>query len=316
MSPKLERAKEVIELQFSHEILLKHREHRLVSQELAKCQVALEQLRRCHLIPYLVNVPTPERMLNWAPAFGVVDGPYARHLAKWLIPDPKFDGIPAPTLVQPENTRTWNSVDARLGRNSTDKAGVARNRGRRTRGLAGQKLQALPYDYSQPRGKAGPCILKRTSDGKIIKSHEEAAIACGHSINRDKAGGIAGVQPSVVHPAPIPTGPAHIFAHGDAMTYSNACFSVTKRIDDLLESVRIVNPVYSATIQQPLTSFKSLSDAPNLAELARKKGLDINITELVREAKTKVEWDFLLSSDDKMDDRKDDFPDGEIDPVD
>ncbi|KAH6645594.1 hypothetical protein BKA67DRAFT_696604 [Truncatella angustata] len=315
MSPKLERAKEVIELQFSHEILLKHREHRLVSQELAKCQVALEQLRRCHLIPYLVNVPTPERMLNvtngqgpalqanmsvqvpqWAPAFGVVDGPYARHLAKWLIPDPKFDGIPAPTLVQPENTRTWNSVDARLGRNSTDKAGVARNRGRRTRGLAGQKLQALPYDYSQPRGKAGPCILKRTSDGKIIKSHEEAAIACGHSINRDKAGGIAGVQPSVVHPAPIPTGPAHIFAHGDAMTYLNACFSVTKRIDDLLES--------------------SLSDAPNLAELAKKKGLDINITELVREAKTKVEWDFLLSLDDKMDDRKDDFPDGEIDPVD
>ncbi|KAH8194325.1 hypothetical protein TruAng_011501 [Truncatella angustata] len=101
-----------------------------------------------HLIPYLVNVPTPERMLNvtngqgpalqanmgvqvpqWAPAFGVVDGPYARHLAKWLISDPKFDGIRAPTLVQPENTRTWNSVDARFGRNSTEKAGVARNMG-------------------------------------------------------------------------------------------------------------------------------------------------------------------------------------------
>ncbi|KAH8194326.1 hypothetical protein TruAng_011502 [Truncatella angustata] len=145
---------------------------------------------------------------------------------------------------------------------------------------------------------------------------KQAAIACGHSIDRDKAGGTAGVQPSVVYPAPTLTGPAHIFARGDAMSYSDACFSVAKRIDDLLESVRIVNAVYSARIQQPLTCFKSSSDAPNLAELARKKGLDISIAKLVRKAKTIVEWGLILSSDDEMDDRKDNIPDGEINPVD
>ena len=44
--------REAIESQFSLEILLKHNELRLINQELAKCQVGLEQLRRCHLIPY------------------------------------------------------------------------------------------------------------------------------------------------------------------------------------------------------------------------------------------------------------------------
>ena len=38
--------------QLSLEILLKHNELRLIDQEIAKCQVALEQLRRCAEIPY------------------------------------------------------------------------------------------------------------------------------------------------------------------------------------------------------------------------------------------------------------------------
>jgi GATA zinc finger len=39
-----------IESHFGLEILLKHDELRLINQEMAKCQIALEQLRRCHLI--------------------------------------------------------------------------------------------------------------------------------------------------------------------------------------------------------------------------------------------------------------------------
>jgi ADA HAT complex component 1 len=120
----LDDARDEIRHQFGLEILLKHDELRLINQELAKCQVALEQLRRCHLIPYPVNCPTPEQMLNvsagkgpaiqsrpgeavprWAPPFGVVDGPYARHYAKWLIPDPSFDGIQPEWHFTPEASR-------------------------------------------------------------------------------------------------------------------------------------------------------------------------------------------------------------------
>ncbi|KAH6652656.1 hypothetical protein BKA67DRAFT_592938 [Truncatella angustata] len=361
MSSRLERAKEAIELQFSQEILLKHQEHRLINQELAKCQVALEQLRRCHLIPYPVNVPTPEQMLNvtngqgpalqakmgaqvpqWAPPFGVTDGPYARHLAKWLIPDPKFDGIPAPILVHPENVRARNSVDARPGRNSIGEVGAAQNKGRRSRESAGQKLQALPSGYTQPKGKAGPCILKRAADGKMVKlvcvtchredfsstqgfinhcriahkkeykSHEEAAVACGHPIEVDEAGGAVGVQPPVVHhtPTPTPTGPAHPFARGNAISYSDACFSVAKRIEDLMESIRNANPVNSTPLRHPHANFKSSSDAPSLSEMARKKGIDINMAELVHDARTKIDLDSLL--DDEMDESEDDSTDVEV----
>lgn len=106
VAPNTDRVVDIINQQFGTEILLKHQELRFINQELAKCQVALEQLRRCHLIPYPTSCPTPQQMLDisqgkgsavqgragepaaqWAPPFGVTDGPYARHYAKWLIPD-------------------------------------------------------------------------------------------------------------------------------------------------------------------------------------------------------------------------------------
>ncbi|TQS33599.1 hypothetical protein Golomagni_06050, partial [Golovinomyces magnicellulatus] len=182
----LDRARDEIRHQFGLEILLKHDELRLINQELAKCQVALEQLRRCSLIPYPINCPTPEQMLNvtngkgpalasfpgepvpkWAPPFGVIDGPYARHYAKWLIPDPAFDGI------QPE----WNLPEYARGRGSTADGRSTRNsftettvgvKGRPARANAGQKLHALSSGYPQPKDKAGPCVLKR-ADGQTVK---------------------------------------------------------------------------------------------------------------------------------------------------
>jgi len=100
--------RQTISSQLSLEILLKHRELRLIDQELAKCQVALEQLRRCSEIPYpALQQPseqvttgkgaalrkTSERFPAKSPApWGVTDGPYSRHYAKWLLPDPQFDG--------------------------------------------------------------------------------------------------------------------------------------------------------------------------------------------------------------------------------
>ncbi|CAK7568186.1 MAG: hypothetical protein SEPTF4163_006170 [Sporothrix epigloea] len=226
--------KDVVQYQFSHEILVKHNELRLIEQELAKCQIALEQLRRCHLIPYPVDCPTPEQMLDiasgrgihvrpkpgatvpkWSPPFGVVDGPYARHYAKWLISDPVFDGPLAnwPGLALPvQSSRSHASADARATRNSITDA----SRARTVRGASGQKLQALSNGYPQPKDRAGPCVLKR-SDGKVVKlvctdchrdnfsstqgfinhcriahkrdykSHDEAALHCGQPIEADTA---------------------------------------------------------------------------------------------------------------------------------
>ena len=43
---------QVIDNEFNMQILMKHNELRLIEQELAKCQIALEQLRRCEVRPY------------------------------------------------------------------------------------------------------------------------------------------------------------------------------------------------------------------------------------------------------------------------
>lgn len=227
-SPATDRIVDIINQQFGTEILLRHQELRFINQELAKCQAALEQLRRCHLIPYPTTCPTPQQMLDivdgkvpavqsktgspvpqWAPPFGVVDGPYARHYAKWLIPDPKFDGqipewqaMPAASTAVAEGRSMRNSIaeGATIGK-------------RVARGQTGGQKPSAGFAPPPPKTK-GPCILKR-SDGKLVKlvcngcnpsredfsstqgfinhcrishrrefkSHEEAAVHCGQPID-------------------------------------------------------------------------------------------------------------------------------------
>jgi ADA HAT complex component 1 len=222
-------------VELSHEILLKHNELRLINQEMAKCQVALEQLRRCHLIPFPATAPTPAQMLNisagtgpplqtpgqpvpqWAPPFGVVDGPYSRHYAKWLIPDPRFDGA-AP--VQREAATAATALGGRSMRTNSIEAAHPMGTKRGPRGsISGASIgaaasAALFCPPPPPRGRAGPCVLKR-SDGKVVKlvckgcardnfsntqgflnhcriahqaeykSHDEAAMACGVEVSAD-----------------------------------------------------------------------------------------------------------------------------------
>ncbi|EPE08159.1 spindle poly body spacer protein spc110 [Ophiostoma piceae UAMH 11346] len=189
--PSMEEVTDIVQYQFSHEILLKHSELRLIEQEMAKCQIAMEQMRRCHLIPYPTTCPTPQQMLDissgrgppvrtrpgasvpkWSAPFGVTDGPYARHYAKWLIPDPVFDGVSstlvAPTSVsQQSRSRSAVSADIRSTRNNSC-AVPDTTKGRPTRTSAGQKLQALANAYPPARSRAGPCVLKR-SDGQVVK---------------------------------------------------------------------------------------------------------------------------------------------------
>lgn len=244
-----EKVHDLIQFQFGLEILHKHEELRLIDQELAKCQVALEQLRRCHLIPYPITCPTPDQMVEiasgkgpalrkpgkevprWAPPFGVIDGPYARHYAKWLIPDPMFDGM-LPEWQSPYDMRSSRATaEGRTTRNSAGDVALG-SKQRPVRGNAGQKLQTLMGGgYPTPKSKTDPCTLKRQSDGKTVKlvcldchrenflsiqgfinhcriahrrdfkSHEEAAIHSGQPIEtNDAAKTPAPTKPAVEEP--------------------------------------------------------------------------------------------------------------------
>ncbi|KAI1418614.1 hypothetical protein F5Y13DRAFT_3404 [Hypoxylon sp. FL1857] len=363
--PNMDRAREAIEQQFSLEILLKHDELRLVNQELAKCQVALEQLRRCHLIPYPQNVPTPDQMVNimngsgaalqpksgeqlpqWAPPFGVTDGPYARHYAKWLIPDPKFDGILPEAPLQGESSRFRTSIDGRSTRNSFAELGVSQGRGRPIRGSAGQKLQALSSGYPPPKDKNGPCVLKR-SDGKTVKlvcidchrenfsstqgfinhcriahkrdfkSHEEAAVHCGHPIEvADSAGNVGEEKPA--SQSTLSSGLVHPFVRENAMTESEACFSVVRRIQESLEMYRrgelpgvtsipgvpeSSQRATAAAAQQP--NFSPSADSPHLSRLLQSRGFNGNLNELVSESKAKIDLDQFFSPEEESSDEAD-----------
>ncbi|KAL9598556.1 MAG: hypothetical protein Q9179_003868 [Wetmoreana sp. 5 TL-2023] len=233
VGPSSEQLQQSIEAQFSLEILLKHRELRLIDQEIAKCQVALEQLRRCQVIPY------PAMSSNWedlqavatgrgqtlennapnAPPWGVTSGPYTRHYQHWLIPDRTFGNHVAEerSTSQPYVTHSERSVRA----STAGKSSLAATT-RAQRGTGSARLKALPHGYPEPKEDKGPMILKRSTDGQMVKlvcldcrrsdfnsvqgfinhcriahsrnfqSHDAAAIACGEEVELDQAGGIVG----------------------------------------------------------------------------------------------------------------------------
>ncbi|KAL0469999.1 hypothetical protein QR685DRAFT_306831 [Neurospora intermedia] len=361
--PNLERAKDVIQYQFGLEILMKHDELRLINQELAKCQIALEQLRRCHLIPYPVQCPTPSQMLDissgkgpalqskpgesvpkWAPPFGVVNGPYSRHYAKWLIPDPMFDGI-QPELVV-ETARARNAVaEGRTTRNSmSDAGGLGKQRSARGQGT--QKLQALSSGYSHPKDKSLPCIVKR-SDGMTVKlvcldchrwnfsstqgfinhcriahrrdykSHDEAALHCGQPIDVDEIGGVAAEErkplPPIVPSASNTTSPAlvHPLARSEPLSEQQAYKALLSRINASLElyhagqlpDVKNIPTALPASllVSSNAPDFVGSSDTPFLTKLMQKKKVGGNLSEKVKDAKTKIDWDAVLSRNDSED---------------
>lgn len=229
--------RDTITAQLSLEVLLKHNELRLIDQEIAKCQVSLEQLRRCAEIPYPGsavaglsadvsagtgasvlkpgNGPAPVSPAPW----GVTEGPYSRHYARWLLPDPRFDGgevepsfatAAGAGLTEGRSTR-GNPMDF------SALAGKTRNRG----SVSG-KLQSLPSGYPPIKEKPGPMIIKRKSDNTWVKlvcldcnrdnfsstqgfinhcriahnrnfaSHDAAAQACGTPVETDESGAVVG----------------------------------------------------------------------------------------------------------------------------
>ncbi|KAF4624376.1 hypothetical protein G7Y89_g13797 [Cudoniella acicularis] len=353
------RITDAIESQFNLEILLKHNELRLINQELAKCQVALEQLRRCHLIPYPTSQGTSESMFNisngtgpaisqkgnipqWAPPYGVTDGPYSRHYSKWLLPDASFDGEHADTNRGLEGSRAGKTIpEGRATRNSFVESSTPTSKSRSQRGSAGQKLQALSNGYPLAKEKVGPCVLKR-GDGQMVKlvcidchrenfsstqgfinhcriahrrdfkSHEEAAIASGQPIEVDEVGGIVGEEKSptvatgLVHPL-IRSAPANPETYSALISRINASMDLYRQ-GKLPGVTSIPTSVPSTPVDKvhaktsPNKDFIPSLDTPHLSNLMRNRGFGGNLTQIVGDAKKPIDFEELSSHDEDSDD--------------
>lgn len=238
---------QTIEYEFSLELLLKHRELRLIDQEIAKCQIALEQLRRCQVIPYPATSSELEDIQavasgsgppleNTAPCpspWGIIEGPYTRHYARWLLPDSASD----PNIVDSNQFQVGKVGSERTTRGSVSERSHGMTSGRTHRGSSNSRLQALSHGYPEPREEKGPLMLKRAADGRTVKlvctdcrrenfnsaqgfinhcriahnrgysSHEAAALACGVEVeNHNISSGVVespaptSAKAGLVHP--------------------------------------------------------------------------------------------------------------------
>lgn len=174
---------QVIENEINMQILMKHNELRLIEQELAKCQVALEQLRRCELRPYpgtstlsasvsegtgpaVVPAPGFTRPSHPAP-HGVTDGPYSRHYRQWLLHDPQFDSMSPQVIAQAEQLSNLAARSTRNQGQHSRKTG-SKSLGASNRGS--DSLHSIPnYPAIPAKDKSAPLVLKRSTDNQLVK---------------------------------------------------------------------------------------------------------------------------------------------------
>ncbi|KAJ5893862.1 hypothetical protein N7495_005553 [Penicillium taxi] len=168
--------RETLTGQIGLEVLLKHQEMRQIDQEIAKCQIALEQLRRCAEIPFPGSTVTgpsldvsngvgpslPKHTEIQSPApWGVTEGPYTRHYARWLLSDPRFDDArvlyeTGPSVADPSTAPAMAGRTTRNSR-STRALGNPPTETPSTHPTTGPKLD-LPY-----------VLIHRDSDNTIVK---------------------------------------------------------------------------------------------------------------------------------------------------
>jgi hypothetical protein len=322
------------------EILLKHQELRVIEQELAKCQVALEQLRRCKLIPYPTENSTPESQLHisngtgpvlesnklYKPAnpapWGVTDGPYTRHYAKWLIPDRQFDGSNYEETPVFDYSRAGQ--EGRSTRNSFPDTAYGNKRPHR--GNAGSKLQSLSSGYPPPKEKSGPLIIRRSTDGKMVKllcidcgrgdfssaqgfinhcriahkrgfeSHDQAALECGQELGADEQAGVVAPAPETKVVAATPTTLVHpliLSAPSNVLPRGNAN--------------RTTVPVVKAPKLVEIPDFPGLTKSdktPNLSKFLNRMKVGVDLQEMVEDAAEMVDYKF--SSDEESDSSSED----------
>lgn len=177
----LTKVQQVIEGTLNVQILMKHNELRLIEQELAKCQIALEQLRRCEILPYPGNdvadlslregtgpavepLPGYSRPRYAAP-HGVTDGPYTRHYAQWLLKDPQFDSVSPQAVAQAEQLA--NTVSRTRGHHARKPTSKSLSMSTRH----SDPLQSIPnYPAAVPVKEKMPFqTLRRSTDGQLVK---------------------------------------------------------------------------------------------------------------------------------------------------
>ncbi|KAF2692116.1 hypothetical protein K458DRAFT_285935 [Lentithecium fluviatile CBS 122367] len=343
MGSDLTALQQTIEAQINYEILLKHNELRLIEQELAKCQVSLEQLRRCSLIPFpgtegpsqdvssgvgaSLQPPAGYTEPQFAAPWGVTDGPYTRHYAKWLISDPKFDSMSERALAQQAHGyfgigegRTTRGSFAEFG--STGKARTSRT------STGTLKLQALGENPT-PAPKIDPLLHKRSTDGQwvrlycaqcghsnfsntqgflnhcrikhnqVFKSHDQAAIACGVPVDINEVGNPVTATEPTTTPA---TTPAVTFPASTTPGFVHPLIRANP--PELAKDVHrdFNKPREPAKRKAPATnaSFSASPSTPHLNALLQKRGFEGDLKGLVETARTKIDVDAMETSDDDL----------------
>ena len=326
-----QKVRKVVQQQINLEILLKHNELRLIDQELAKCQTALEQLRRCSEIPFpAIHLSEPvsygrgaalrtsfSGRLPSSPApWGVTDGPYSRHYSKWLLPDSRFDG------GEPE---TPSAILGKRPAQGRIRGSFAEDHfiGVQSRSQRMGNLKALPAGYGQPKEKvSGPLVLKRKSDGVMVKlvcpdcgrhdfgsaqgfinhcrighsrnftSHDAAAEKCGEPVEYDDQGAIIGVEPT---PTPTTNFVHPLIRSARLLPTETSPRSTVSNVDGSSDAV--VLPRSSRPQVSP--DFRASNLTPNLSTLIKDQGLGLDLQDIVTDARTKIEMP--ESDDEEMD---------------
>jgi len=339
-APSLTALQQSIEAQINYEILLKHNELRLIEQELAKCQVSLEQLRRCSLIPFpgteglseivssgvgpALQPPSGYTEPHFATPWGVADGPYTRHYAKWLLPDAKFDSMSERALAQQAHGY-FAMGEGRATRGSFAEFGST-GKARTSRTSTGTlKLQALGENPA-PAPKIDPLLHKRSTDGQwvrlycaqcghsnfsntqgflnhcrikhnqVFKSHDQAAIACGVPVDVNESGNpVAATEPTTT-PA---TTPAVTFPASSTPGFVHPLIRANP--PELAKDVhRDFNKPRARKSPPPQANFVQAPSTPHLNALLQKVGFQGDLKGLVETARTKVDLDALDTSDDDL----------------
>ena len=334
--------REKIESQFNLEVLLKHRELRLIEQELAKCSVSLEQLRRCQIIPYSLQdfdvtstdgisdgTGLKENPAPHAPSWGSTSDPYTRHYRRWLIPDPAFDdevidGLQTPSIISGNATER-----ATRGAMAGSKALGPSSRSQRASIISDSK--SLSQGSPDHREEKGPMIVPRKLNGQVsmvklvcldcrrsnfnstqgfinhcriahsrqFASHDAAIEASGEEIDNEVevAGGVGPqvtqITPSasLVHPMIRSARPPIMDNRADSNPEENG--------KDVADPHMLTPSVsrHGRILSDSSPGFKPSPQTPRLSMLLAKSGRDIDLSEMVADAKSKVEWDALQESE-------------------
>ncbi|KAF2872317.1 hypothetical protein BDV95DRAFT_380476 [Massariosphaeria phaeospora] len=344
METSLTKVQQAIEAQINIEIMLKHNELRLIEQELAKCQVSLEQLRRCSIIPFpgtqgcsvdvsggvgpalqpLSGYTKPQHPAPW----GVLDGPYTRHYAKWLISDPKFDPITERALAQ-QSHGYFGVGEGRMTRHSFADFG-SNSKARTSRTSTGTlKLPALG-ETPAPAPKVDPLLHKRSTDGQwvrlycapcahsnfsntqgflnhcrikhnqVFKSHDQAAIACGIPVDAEAGTPVSATEPTsaqALTPAvTFPVSTASGFVH--PLVRANPAQPAKDVHRDFSRPAR--DEVKPQVVAESQISFSP--STPYMSALLKNRGFNGDFKQMVETARTKVDLNAMETWDDDIND--------------